>query len=208
MWTSARRYLRAQALSVLFVLAGALPLRFALWLGEKLGLAAFALVGKERRKALRHLAIAFPERSDTERAAIARSSFGQLGRSALEITQLRKIDIRAYVEWPAEQIAALKAALASGTGGVLVFGHIGNWELVGPRLVAEGFGGVAIGRDSGDVHLARRIEAFRKSLGLPIVGRGAGSESLRGILRALKEGKLIALLSQMKQHLMDIDSKE
>jgi Kdo2-lipid IVA lauroyltransferase/acyltransferase len=194
MFKSIRRFVRAQILWVLFLLAGLLPLRLALWLGERLGGLAFLLLRGERAKALRHLAIAFPEASDEMRASIARASFRQLGRSALEVTQLRKIDIRSYVDWPHSEIVALESALAGRTGGVLVFGHIGNWELVGPRMVAEKFGGVAIARDSGDVHLARKIEGFRRRLGLPVVGRGKGSESLRGIYRALKEGKLVALL--------------
>jgi KDO2-lipid IV(A) lauroyltransferase len=154
----------------------------------------FALAGGERRKALAHLAIAFPEKSEAERAALGRASFEQLGASALELTQLRKLDLATYVRWPEEQIAAARAALAPGNGGVLAFGHVGNWELVGPRLVASGFRGVAVGRNSGDAFLARRIEAFRKSLGVPIVGRGDGSSSLKEILKALRGGNLVAVL--------------
>jgi len=191
----ARRFLRAQLLWGLFLFAGLWPLGLLRWLGERLGGLAYRVLSGERAKALRHLAIAFPEKTEPEREAIAKESFRRLGRSAAEVTKARRLDMRAYVEWPQPQIDALRAALAaSARGGVLVFGHIGNWELVGPRMVADGFGGVAIGRDSGDQALARKIEGFRKSLGLPIVPRGKGSESLRGILRALKEGKLVALL--------------
>ncbi len=49
-------------------------------------------------------------------------------------------------------------------------------------------------RDAGDVALARRVEQFRTSLGLHMVPRGAGGSSLRGILRALREGQLVAVL--------------
>lgn len=194
MWKRLRRSLRARLLTALFWLAGRLPLRAALALGDRLGGLAFRCLGAERAKALRHLAIAFPEKAERERAAIAEASFRQLGRSALEVTQLPKLDIRRYVAWSEVEIGALRAALAAGRGGVLVFGHIGNWELVGPRMVAEGFGGVAIARESGDAALALRIEAFRASLGLPMVARGKGSQTLRGILRALRGGKLVALL--------------
>lgn len=198
--TRLRRAVRAQILAALFWCCGFLPLRAALALGDWLGRLAFRVAGGERRKALAHLAIAFPEKSDAERLAIARASFAQLGVSALELTQLRKLDVRSYVSWPPDQIAALQAALAAGNGGVLAFGHIGNWELIGPRMVAEGFGGVAVGRDSGDPYLARRIEDFRRSLGVPIVGRGTPAQgpgatsSLKEILRALRGGKLVAVL--------------
>jgi len=189
--TRARRAVRAQILAALFWCCGRLPLPAALAIGHWLGRLAFTVARGERRKALAHLAIAFPEKSDSDRLAIARASFAQLGVSALELTQLRKIDVKSYVSWPPDQIAALHAALAGGNGGVLAFGHIGNWELIGPRMVAEGFGGVAVGRDSGDPYLARRIEDFRRSLGVPIVGRGS---SFREILRALRGGKLVAVL--------------
>ncbi len=192
--TRLRRAVRAQVLAALFWCCGWLPLKAALALGDWLGRIAFAVARGERRKALVHLAIAFPEKSDAERLAIARQSFAQLGATAAELTQLRKLDVKSYVSWPEDQIAALKKALASGNGGVLAFGHIGNWELIGPRMVAEGFGGVAVGRDSGDPYLARRIEAFRLSLGVPIVGRGPGGSSLKEILRALRGGKLVAVL--------------
>jgi KDO2-lipid IV(A) lauroyltransferase len=195
--TRFRRAVRAQILAALFWCCGRLPLRAALALGDWLGRMAFRVAYGERRKALAHLAIAFPEKSDADRLAIARASFEQLGVSALELSQLRKLDVRSYVSWPADQIAALKAALVSGNGGVLAFGHIGNWELIGPRMVAEGFGGVAVGRDSGDPYLARRIEGFRRSLGVPIVGRGSSGSSgssLKEILRALRGGKLVAVL--------------
>ncbi len=203
--TRLRRAVRAQVLGALFWCCGLLPLSTALRVGSLFGRLAFALAGGERRKALAHLAIAFPEKTDAERLSIARRSFEQLGTSVLELTQLRKLDLESYVRWPREQIAAARAALAPGNGGVLVFGHIGNWELVGPRLVLAGFRGVAVGRNSGDVFLSRRIQAFRKSLGVPIVGRsssgvpagteaGATSSSLKEILRALRDGNLVAVL--------------
>ncbi len=173
--TRLRRAVRAQVLAALFWCCGRLPLRPALRLGDWLGRFVFRAARGERRKALTHLAIAFPEKTDAERLIVGRQSFAQLGVSVLELTQLRKIDMKGYVHWPPDQIDALREALAPGNGGVLVFGHIGNWELIGPRMVAEGFGGVAIGRDSGDPYLARRIERFRRSLGVPIVGRGAGT---------------------------------
>jgi KDO2-lipid IV(A) lauroyltransferase len=231
--TRLRRAVRAQILAALFWCCGRLPLGTALRFGDWLGRLVFWAAPGERHKALAHLAIAFPEKSDSERLTIARQSFAQLGVAALELTQLRKIDVKRYVSWPQDQIDALREALAPGNGGVLVFGHIGNWELIGPRMVAEGFGGVAVGRDSGDPYLARRIERFRRSLGVPVVGRGstsrqeaparrpgatsepgeprpglgatsepgeprpglgATSSSLKEILRALRGGKLVAVL--------------
>ena len=195
-----RRRLRAQVLGALFALAGLLSLSFALALGAWLGGLAFGVLRGERHKALRHLAIAFPEKSHAERRRLGRESFAQLGRSALELAQFRKLDLATYVDWPAEQISLVRAALSQGRGGTLVFGHLGNWELVGPRFVAAGFGGVAIGRESGDPFLAKRIAAARRALGVPVVPRGtdgtasAGGQAVREILRALKAGKFVAVL--------------
>ena len=191
-----RRALRYPLVSAGVALAGRLPFGFALWLGGRLGRLAFLLVGAQRRLALEHLALALPELTARERRALAGRVFEGLGRSALEALQAHKLDgrLRAYVRWPEEEIAALRAALAPGTGGLFITAHLGNWELLGRRVVAEGFDHVVVTREPGDPRLAGLVERFRAAGGVRMVGRGTGSRPLRELLAAFRRGALLGLL--------------
>jgi KDO2-lipid IV(A) lauroyltransferase len=182
-------------LSALVTAAGWLPLPVALWLGGRLGRSAFALAFRQRRLALDHLAIAFPQLSEGERAGMARASFEALGRTALELTQAGKIDrrMKSYVHWPEADIAAVRRGLAPDKGGLFITGHIGNWELLAGRIVAEGFDHLVVGRTPGDPGMAALFDRIRRPWGVRIVDRSALS-ARREILEALKRGALVGLL--------------
>ena len=193
--TRLRRFLRAKLLGLLSRLASLLPLRVALGLGALGGRLAFLFARRQRGLALAHLAIAFPERTQAERLALARACFSNLGRMALELTQLRKIDRRLdrYVYWPSEDIAALRGAVYPGEGGLFITGHIGNWELLARRIVAEGFDHLVVGRTPGDAGLAALLQRLRAGGGVHTVDRSALS-ARREILVALKRGALLGIL--------------
>ncbi len=191
-----RRAARYPLLRAAIFLVGLLPLPLALALGAAFGRLAFALARGERRRAIEHLAVAFPERSEAERAVMARASFEELGRCLFEACQAQRLDARLdrYVRWPEEEIAALRALLAEGRGGLFVTGHVGNWELLARRIVREGFDHVVVTRESGDRRLAGMIERFRARGGVRAVGRGSGMGAMREILSALRRGALLGLL--------------
>jgi Kdo2-lipid IVA lauroyltransferase/acyltransferase len=108
-----------------------MPLRVGLALGGALGRLAWFLSPRMRRDMRASLAAAFPEKSDTERDAIARASLVHLGWVGGEVITMRQWAPRLedYVEAPAEVVATVGRAVARGKGIVLVLGHIGNWEL-------------------------------------------------------------------------------
>jgi KDO2-lipid IV(A) lauroyltransferase len=177
-------------------LASALPFRLALGLGAFLGRVAFALLPSQRKLALAHLAQAFPEKTEAERRELGRRCFEELGRVGLEACQSRRLDarIKDYVQWPAADIAQIREGLAEGKGGVFVTGHIGNWELLARRIVAEGLDHAVVVRESGDPRLARLVAGFREAGGVRTVGRGTGTAPLREMLSAFKRGALLGLL--------------
>jgi KDO2-lipid IV(A) lauroyltransferase len=191
-----KRAVRYPFILAALALASSLPFRFALWLGARLGRLTFALLPAQRRLALTHLAQAFPDKSETERVALARSCFEELGRVGLEACQARKLDrrIQDYVQWPEGDIAAIRKGLEEGKGGVFVTGHIGNWELLARRIVAQGFDHAVVVRESGDPRLAGLVARFREAGGVRTVGRGTGMAPLREMLSAFKRGALLGLL--------------
>jgi KDO2-lipid IV(A) lauroyltransferase len=172
-----------------------LPLRTAQWLGASLGRAVFVLARKQRRLAQAHLAIAFPELSERERHGIARASFANLGRMAFELSQTRKIDrcIRDFVRWDEADIATLRGVVQPGRGALFITGHIGNWELLARRIVAEGVDHLVVGRTPGDPGLAALLADMRREGGIRMVDRSALS-ARREILSGLRRGALVGIL--------------
>ena len=174
---------------------GLLPPAAAGRLGELFGAAAFRLARGERRKALESLAIAFPERAESERRAIALECFRHLGRCACELACLRKEDsLDEWIEWPGSDRHVLERAVGRGRGVVIVTGHVGNWELLGQCIARSKIGTLhAVAKESTDPRLTALVDAFRAEGGLHSLWRG-GESAAKSILRALRSGEILALL--------------
>lgn len=190
-----KRFIRYHLLHALFRLVGSLPLRVAKRLGAAIGSVAFVLAAGERRKALASLAIAFPEKTQAERLAIARDCFRHLGTCASEICAIRRIDadIERYVELPSADRDILRAALAEGRGVVFVTGHVGNFELLARRIAKAGFPCQTIAREASDRRMSALIARMRESGGLKVIWRGRDG-AVRDMLRALKKGEILGLV--------------
>jgi len=174
--------------------AGALPIRLAGRLGEWLGAAAFHVARRERRWALEHLARAFPELPEAERRALARRCFRHLGRCAFELCCVRQMD-RAFSSWidfPAEDRAALERALQGKKGVVFVSGHVGNWELLGRTLGLTGYPTHTIAKESPDPRLTRLMARFREEGRIHVIWRGRDGAA-KEMLRALRDGEILGI---------------
>lgn len=188
----ARRFLRAYAILALLALLGLLPLGLALRFGRWAGRMAFGLLGGERRRSLEHLEIAFPDKSEEEREAIARRMFESLGESAMELAKLRTIDriLGTYVRITPSAKEVLER-VRNGNGAVMVTGHIGNWELLFRRCIHEGLPAHAVGKESHDPRFTRLMERVRGKE--RVIWRGAKGAS-RQMLRVFRENGYLALL--------------
>ena len=194
-WKRFRRGLRVRALLVALPLLGRLPHRLAIALGALVGTLAYYLVPKERRLALEHLALAFPDRDAGWRRRTARRCFANLGRSALEVAAVRSFDARLkeVVELGEAETRLLREAHARGKGVVFVSCHVGNWELLARRLVREGYRAATVAREANDPRLTALLQARRAEAGLQTIWRGSQSAA-RELLRRLRAGDLLGLL--------------
>ncbi|WP_414639267.1 lysophospholipid acyltransferase family protein [Archangium sp.] len=190
-----KRFLRYLLVRVALALVSRLPLGLARWLGAGFGRFAFAVAGGERRKALKSLARAFPEKSDAERHALARASFRHLGMAAFEVGATSAMDrqLERLVRWQAEDRGILEAALARGRGVVFVSGHVGNWELLARRVARAGYPSQSIAKETTDPRLTTLVERFRAQGGVRSIWRGQEGAA-RAMLRALKAGEILGLL--------------
>jgi KDO2-lipid IV(A) lauroyltransferase len=190
-----RRELRVRALLFFLPVLSRLPLRVAVALGAAFGFLAWYLVPKERRLALEHLAIAFPQASGAERRRIGRASFVNLGRSALELACVEGFQARLsqVVELSAADAALLAAAHAEGRGVVFVACHVGNWELLARRIALAGFPCGTVAREAQDPRLTALLEASRKRAGVRVLWRGSPGLA-KEMLRLLRQGGFVGLL--------------
>jgi KDO2-lipid IV(A) lauroyltransferase len=189
-WKRLRRELRVRALLLALPLLRLLPL----WAGAALGWLAWYLVPRQRRLAREHLAIAFPGKPGSERDRIGRRSFANLGRGALEIARVDRLDIKRTVELGAEEERILRSAHAEGKGVVIATAHIGVWELFARRMGALGIPCGTAAKESQDPRITAILARSREGAGVKIFWRGSPM-SAREILRFLKsEGGILGVL--------------
>lgn len=188
-----RRAIRSFLIPIAIRLLGLLPLGPALALGAAVGRLAHRLAGETRRLALAHLALAFPEKTEAERAQIARDMFVHLGRSTTELASIRWYDARldGYVELSPPGL--LKDVMARGRGMVFVTGHVGSWELLARRIARAGVPNAVIAKSRGDRRLNAMAERFRAQGGVTTLWR-ENPDTGRAIIKTFRAGKALGLL--------------
>lgn len=180
-------------LSALFRLA---PWRVAQSVGRGLGALAWMVVPRDRRRALEHLSIAFPELPEEERRRLARASFLQLGITAGEILWLFRRDCRAVARHVRlDGLETVREIRDSGRPIVYVTGHCGNWELLAAGCNCSGLGITVAVRGLDEEPLQRLVEGFRNRFGTRTVERGEAGAA-RELLRGLRDGALGMLIDQ------------
>jgi KDO2-lipid IV(A) lauroyltransferase len=85
----------------------------------------------------------------------------------------------------------LRAAMAVQPAGIVVTGHLGNWEAAAQAFVAHGIPLTSVAKPIGSARTTERLAAARSVLGqeiVPVLG------ALRALLRALQRNRAVAIL--------------
>ena len=173
-------------------LLGALPRPLARGVGISLGRAVYLLHGRLRRVGLKNLALAFPEKSKSERARILRGEFTSLGRQLAEVCHFPQ-----YTRDNASKVVVFdgfenyERAHARGKGVLLFAGHFGGWELSAFTLSLFGHWMYAVMRPLDNVFLDEMIRRYRTMHGNRVVDK---DEFVRGLLAAMKKNEVVGLL--------------
>lgn len=179
---------------LLSLMLGSVPRSAALLFGRAVGRLGWSLSGRDRRRSLDHLALAFPDLSEEERRRIARRSFLSQGMNAAELLHLLRRDAEEmlpHIEvqgW--ENVAA---ARATGRPILILTGHCGNWDLIAVALRHGGLPPAAIARPLDDPQLQELLVKVRRHLGTTTIARGTRGAA-RQILKVLRSGGAIAML--------------
>src|SRR5262245_8838648 len=171
-----------------------MPEARALALGAGFG-RTWARLGLPRTQLARvNLRIAFPEWSEAAREAVLVRSFENVGRSVAEFALLARLGPEALRERVRieglEHLEVARAASKSG-GVIAITGHFGSWELLAAAMAAHGFPFVAVQRPRESPLLDAIVERYRKLGGAEFLARG---DAARAALRALRDGKAVAIL--------------
>ena len=128
-----RRAFRGRVLYRALLIVGAaarrLSLQRARTIGRAMGRMAWYTVRKERKKALRNIALAFPDWSDTQRRNAIRGMFRHLGEMLGEILWMPNLDLPTRDRWNVVTgMDAILKVIDAGDGVITFTAHCGNWE--------------------------------------------------------------------------------
>ncbi|HEX2254318.1 MAG TPA: lysophospholipid acyltransferase family protein [Thermoanaerobaculia bacterium] len=175
-----------------------LPHAVARRLGRGLGAVGWVLDRRHRRIALDNLALALPELPAGERRRVARACFHHFGAALTDTLSVTRFDLvelcrRTTIEgW--HHVQAAQAA-AAPRGFFVATAHFGLWEVAAHALGIYAGPTWVVGRPLDNPHLDRELTRVRSRFGNRLLPkRGA----LRGILRAIEAGEVVALLTDQR----------
>jgi KDO2-lipid IV(A) lauroyltransferase len=189
-----RAYWIAAAVWVLALLFRALPWPAAQGLGRTLGRLGWRFARRDRRRALEHLALAFPEASAAERERLARASYLHLGVTLGEVLWLLTRSCGALLRHvKMTGVEVVEALQAAGRPVLFITGHCGNWELLAAAFSCRLGPATVVARAPDEAPLQRLAAGFRGRFGTRTVERGEAGAA-KELLRALRAGGSLAML--------------
>ncbi|MFL6194384.1 MAG: lysophospholipid acyltransferase family protein [Thermoanaerobaculia bacterium] len=175
---------------------GRLPWRAAQRAGRVLGALGWTISGRDRRRALDHLALAFPGMPEPERRQLGRACFRHLGENLAECLHLFHRDcafIHSIVEvrgW--EEV---ERARRTERPILILTGHCGNWELLAAAINCRGLGMAVVARPLDEPEQQEMLAGLRRRFGTLTIARGSEGAA-RQLLIALRRGALGMLIDQ------------
>lgn len=185
-------------LSTLIFIFRILSRKTAFLLAKIFAKLAFRILPKERKKTIENLTLVFgKEKSQTEIKKLAGEVFVNLAISGMDAVRLKryKEKISELVEVEGENF--FSEAYRQGKGLMTITGHIGCFELIAPYFHQKGYKTSVIGRELYDKRLDKILVENREKSGVQNI---PNSDSVKEIIRVLKEGKALGVLIDQNSH--------
>ncbi|MGO9088432.1 MAG: lysophospholipid acyltransferase family protein [Candidatus Sulfotelmatobacter sp.] len=187
-----RRKLEYAAAWPFIKILGILPRPLARGFAIVVAQVVYLLHVRLRRVGMCNLALAFPEKSEAERARILRGEFASLGRQLAEVCRFPK-----YTRENIEQVVVYdglenyERAYARGKGVLFVTAHFGGWELSAFAHSLHGHWLHVVMRPMDNQYLDHLIQSYRTMHGNKTVAK---DDFVRGLLGAMKAGETVGIL--------------
>ena len=170
-----------------------LSLESCLALSKRLGWFCWHVLKLRRKVTQDNLRIAFPEKTQSERDAIALGMWQHLLLMVMEIAHApRKVKRTTWRQF--SSIPSMKDMLVRQIDErptVIISGHLGNFEMGGFLLALHGFPTHTVARPLDNPYLDRFVNDFRGSTGQYMLSKHGSGEQ---IAEVLKQGGTLALL--------------
>ncbi len=171
---------------------GFLPRPLARGLGIGLAWLVYLVHARLRQVGMRNLALAFPEKTNAERARILRGEFASLGRQLAEVCHFPR-----YTLENIEQVIVYdglenyERGYARGKGVLFLTAHFGGWELSAFSHSMHGHWMHVVMRPLDNEYLDRLTREYRTMHKNKVVDKG---DFVRGLLSAMKAGEVVGVL--------------
>jgi len=189
----ARDTIAYSILRVVLAIGGRLPLAVICFLGRALVRFAFLFLKRDRRRMREHIAIAFPDLDGKQTRRLIRGCTNHFGNVLGEVAWLWGADaeeVERLVE--IEGLEHITKGFEGGRGGILVTGHIGNWELFNARMAIAGVPFMLAVRELDNSRMDEVVTTVRTKFGSQVVQRG--SSAGRQLAKHLGKGGGVGLL--------------
>ncbi|CAB4905383.1 MAG: phosphatidylinositol mannoside acyltransferase [Actinobacteria bacterium] len=179
----------------------------AAWLGIRFapkGIAAVAFVriadrtykqnGKGVQQLRANLSQVLPDSSEVELETTVRAGMRSYLRYWLEVFRLPSLsvtDVRTL--FVIDNVDMLDEHMALGKGVIMVPGHLANWDLGGAWAADRYDGFTTVAERLKPEALFDQFVKYRQTLGMEVLPLGA-PDVIRSLARALKSGRMVALL--------------
>ena len=171
----------------------ALSLETCLALSKRLGWFCWQVLKLRRKVTEENLLIAFPEKTQAERDAIALAMWKHILLMVMEIAhaprKVKRTTWRTFSSIPSMKEMLVRQIDERPT--VIISGHLGNFEMGGFLLALHGFPTHTVARPLDNVFLDQFVNDFRGSTGQYMLSKQGSGEQIAEVLR---NGGTLALL--------------
>ena len=168
-----------------------LPRKFALAIGRFLGTFIYYIYPLRKSIALKNLEIAFPEYERKKKMDILKSCYRHYGMVLVDFFRLPKIKRekdKSVVNMPSKSIELMKRS----SGGIILTGHMGNWEYIGPILSLYNIKSAGVALIQKNSQSDRFFNELRISDNMKIIPINSGSKVM---IQHIKNGYFLGLIS-------------
>jgi len=168
-----------------------LPRKFALAMGRYLGSFIYYVYPRRKSIAMKNIGIAFPEYDRKKQMSLLKSCYKHYGMVLVDFFRLPKVKRekdKIIVNIPVKSIELMK----SKSGGIILTGHMGNWEYIGPMLSIHNIKSAGVALIQKNRQSDRFFNELRISDNMKVIPINSGSKVM---IQHIKDGYYLGLIS-------------
>ena len=168
-----------------------IPRKFSLAIGRLMGTFIFYVYPRRKSIALKNLEIAFPQYNIEKKMIILKSCYKHYGMVLVDFFRLPKVKRKnenIIVDIPANNLELMK----SKPGGIILTGHMGNWEYIGPMLSIHNIKSAGVALIQKNSQSDRFFNELRISKNMKVIPINSGSKVM---IQHIQDGYYLGLIS-------------